>query len=108
MPVPEADSGFKGTLNWEKFASCTVADMDVRVPFFLALYWGGGGAGVPSDKRTLPLVAAPANTTWKGKAVNASPHLIGKAMDVSGLDLKVLDDILKTQIRNSANRVNCP
>ncbi|HEY6890144.1 MAG TPA: LysM domain-containing protein [Solirubrobacter sp.] len=50
-----------------------------------------GGPSVRSDKRTLPLVAAPAQTTWidkKGtsRTANASPHTAGRAMDVGAPD----------------------
>jgi len=94
----DATEWLKGELNWDAFAGCTLADDAVWLPFFMALYYGGGGPSVSSDKRTLPLVASPAQRTWKGKAANASPHLAGRAMDVHDGNLDVLSDTLKTRI----------
>lgn len=98
-----ANDWLKDSLDWDAFATATLDDDSVWLPFFFALYYGGGGPGVASDKRTLPLVASPKQTTWtdmKGKTrtANASPHIAGRAMDVHASDLDVLDYELKHDV----------
>lgn len=93
----------KDSLDWAAFDKAGVADEAVWLPFFFALYIGGGGPGVKSDERTLPLVAAPAQTTWtdkqgKSRTANASPHIAGRAMDVDAADLEALESSLNKQI----------
>ncbi|WP_222271582.1 LysM peptidoglycan-binding domain-containing protein [Modestobacter marinus] len=92
----------KDSLDWDTFAEASLADESVWLPFFFALYYGGGGR-VKSDARTLPLVASPAQTTWTDKkggsrTANASPHIAGKAMDVDAPDLTILDSEVKTKV----------
>jgi hypothetical protein len=99
----EATSWLKGSLDWAAFDKAGLGDEAVWLPFFFALYWGGGGPAVKSDERTLPLVAAPAQTTWtdkegKSRTANASPHIAGRAMDVDAADLTALEQALNTQI----------
>jgi len=88
----------KGELRWDALESCTLSDSDTWLPFFFALYYGGGGPGTSSEDRTLPLVASPMQKTWKGRDANASPHLAGKAMDVKDGNLEVLAGKIKTAI----------
>jgi hypothetical protein len=99
----DATPWLKGSLDWVAFEKAGLADEAVWLPFFFALYHGGGGPGVKSDERTLPLVAAPAQTTWvdrlgKTRTANASPHIRGKAMDVDAADLKALESALRSKI----------
>lgn len=99
----EKTEWLKGKLDWEKFKTCSLSDENIWLPFFMALYYGGGGPGVKSDKRSLPLVASPAQRVWKGKdgkerKANASPHIAGRAMDVKDGNLKELDTILREKI----------
>ena len=88
----------KGELRWDALEPCTLSDSDTWLPFFFALYYGGGGPGTSSEDRTLPLVASPMQKTWKGRNANASPHLAGKAMDVKDGNLEVLAGKIKTAI----------
>jgi hypothetical protein len=92
-----------GTLDWDAFQSAGLADESVYIPFFFALYYGGGGPGTATDARTLPLVAAPVQTTWadangRVRTANASPHIAGRAMDADAADLNTLNHELKTKV----------
>jgi len=88
----------KGELDWKAFETCSLSDQEVWLPFFFALFYGGGGPGTKSDARTLPLVGSPVQAVWKGRTANASPHLAGRAMDVVGGDLETVSTIIKTKI----------
>lgn len=99
----ESTPWLTGALDWEAFQTATLADEDVYLPFFFALYWAGGGPGVDSDDRTLPLVGSPVQSTWTDqqgtvRTANASPHLAGRAMDVDAADLEALNTAIKTKV----------
>src|SRR4051794_3488576 len=92
-----------GTLDWDAFQSAGLADESTYIPFFFALYYGGGGRETATDARTLPLVGSPMQTTWtdatgKPRVAKASPHIAGRAMDADAADLKTLDRELKTKV----------
>jgi Domain of unknown function (DUF4157) len=94
----KATDWLKGELDWPAFETCSISDELIWLPFFFALYYGGGGPSTKSEDRTLPLVGSPVQATWKGRKANASPHLAGRAMDMQGGDLDTLAKIVETKI----------
>jgi len=94
----EKTNWLKGELDWETFKTCSLSDQEVWLPFFFALFYGGGGPGTKSEDRTLPLVASPVQAVWKGRTANVSPHLAGRAMDVKDGNLATLSISVKTKI----------